>query len=65
MPNQHKTKSVNWHPSDPTLRPWLEGEADRQRRTLREILDEALSEYRQRRALRGSETANISEENKR
>jgi hypothetical protein len=50
MPNQHKTKSVNWHPSDPTLRPWLEAEAEGRRRTLREILDEALSEYRQRRA---------------
>lgn len=48
MPNQHRTKYIGWHPSDPTLQPWVDGEAERRGVTRRELLDEALSEYRAR-----------------
>jgi hypothetical protein len=49
MPNQHKTKSVNWHPSDPALKPWLEAEAMRRGVPVRVILDEMAAEYRTQR----------------
>ena len=49
MPNQHKTGSISWHPDDPTLKPWIKAEAERRgMETMRELLDEALSEYRDR-----------------
>lgn len=44
----HKTDSVSWHPKDPTLKPWIEDEADSRGTTKSEILDEALSEYREK-----------------
>ena len=52
MPNQHKTPLLGWHPSDPTLKPWVKGEAERLGVTVREFLDEALAEKRQRTAER-------------
>jgi hypothetical protein len=46
MPNQHKTKTIGWNPSDPTLKPWIEQEAARLGITRRQLLDEALAEFR-------------------
>jgi hypothetical protein len=48
MPNQHKNKLIGWNPDDPTLRPWVEGQAEQRGVTLKAICDEALAEYRQR-----------------
>jgi hypothetical protein len=48
MPNQHKTKMIGWHSADPTAKPWVEAEAERRGVPAREILDEALSEYRRK-----------------
>lgn len=46
MSSQHKTKLLGWHPSDPTLKPWVKAEAGRRGVPQREILDEALAAYR-------------------
>jgi hypothetical protein len=48
MPNQHKTKLLGWHPSDPTLKPWVEDEAERLGVSVRELLDRALRDFRER-----------------
>ena len=48
MPNQHKHPGITWHSADGTLRPWIEDEADRRGITRKALLDEALSEYRER-----------------
>jgi hypothetical protein len=48
MPNQHKTKSVTWHPSDPALKPRIEAEAGQRGITQRELLDEMAAEYFER-----------------
>jgi hypothetical protein len=50
MPNRHKNPGISWHPADPTLKPWIKAEAERQGLTGKALLDEALAEYRARRA---------------
>ena len=39
---------IAWKPSDPTLKPWVKDEAARRGITERELLDEALAEYREK-----------------
>ena len=46
MTGKNKTPLIGWHSADPTLKPWVEAEAQRRGVPAREILDEALSEYR-------------------
>lgn len=47
MPNApHKTPLIGWHSTDPTLKQWVKDEASRRGITERELLDEALSCYR-------------------
>jgi hypothetical protein len=58
VPNQHKTPFFGWHPSDPELKPWVEAEASRRGVTRREILDEALSDYRRRHETESTEKEN-------
>lgn len=48
MPSQHKNPGISWHSSDPTLKPWIEAEAERRGTTKREVLDEMAAEYRER-----------------
>lgn len=49
MANRHKNPLIGWNSADPTLKPWLEAEAARRGITRRELLDEALAGYRERR----------------
>jgi hypothetical protein len=52
MVGKNKTRLVGWHPSDPALVAWLDGEIERRgggRGVQSAILDEALAEYRARR----------------
>ena len=51
MPGQNRTPLIGWHSADPTLKPWVTAEAARRDITERELLDEALAEYRARRAM--------------
>ena len=53
MPNQHKAPMLGWHPPA-ELSAWARAEAERRNVPLKVILDEALSEYRER-ADRGSQ----------
>ena len=46
MPNQHKTALLAWHSRDPTLKLWVQTHAQRRGMTVRQLLDEALQEYR-------------------
>ena len=47
MVGKNATPLIGWHSADPTLKPWLEVERERRgMESLRELLDEALSEYR-------------------
>ncbi len=55
MPNQHKTSLLGWHPSDPTLKPWIESEASRRGITRKDLLDEMAAEYREKHDPRESE----------
>ena len=49
MTDKNSTPLIGWHSKDPTLKPWLEAEAGRRGRgTMRELLDEALAQYRER-----------------
>lgn len=48
MANRHKNPLIGWNSADPTLKPWVEAEAARRGITRRELLDEALAEYRER-----------------
>jgi hypothetical protein len=43
---KNRTPLIGWHSADPTLKPWVKAEASRRGITERELLDEALSEYR-------------------
>ena len=47
MVGKNATPLIGWHSSDSTLKPWIEAEAERRGTTKSEILDEALSEYRE------------------
>jgi len=47
MTGKNATPLIGWHSADPTLKPWLEAEAERRGITQRELLDEALEEYRE------------------
>jgi hypothetical protein len=51
VPNKHKTLTISWHSADPSLKPWIEQEAERYGITRRELLDKALAEFRARREL--------------
>ena len=55
MPNQHKTSSVCWHPSDPTLRSRIVAEARRRGMTLKQWLDETVGAQLAMLELRGKE----------
>jgi hypothetical protein len=57
MPNKHKNPTIVWHSADPTLKPWIEQEAARLGITQRQLLDEALAEFRARRAQSGDDNA--------
>ena len=46
MPNQHATKSITWHPKDPTLKPWIDAEAGGRGITLRQYMDEVMAVHR-------------------
>ena len=49
MTGKNSTPLIGWHSKDPTLKPWLEAEAGRRGMgTMRELLDEALAQYRER-----------------
>jgi hypothetical protein len=49
MTGKNKTPLIGWHSADPTLKPWVKAEAGRRGIKERELLDEALSEYRDKR----------------
>jgi hypothetical protein len=53
MPNKHKNPMIAWHSADPAAKPWVKAEAKRRGITERELLDEALIEYRILCELRG------------
>lgn len=46
MPGKNKTPLIGWHSVDPTLKPWVEAEAERRGITLREFLDAVLAGVR-------------------
>jgi hypothetical protein len=46
MVGKNATPLIGWHSADPTMKPWIEQEAQRRGITRRELLDEALAEYR-------------------
>ena len=46
MPGQNATPLIGWHSADPTLKLWIQDEAAQRGITVRELLDEALAEYR-------------------
>ena len=46
MTGKNATPLIGWHSADPALKPWVKAEAARRGITERELLDEALSEYR-------------------
>ena len=48
MPGRNATPLIGWHSEDPTLKPWVKAEASRRGITERQLLDEALREYRAR-----------------
>ena len=48
MTGKNATPLIGWHSADPDLKPWVKAEAARREITERELLDEALSEYRDR-----------------
>ena len=48
MTGKNATPLIGWHSTDPTLKPWIVAEAERRGITVRELLDEALAEYRVR-----------------
>jgi hypothetical protein len=45
---KNATPLIGWHSVDPTAKPWVKAEAERRGITERELLDEALAEYRAR-----------------
>jgi hypothetical protein len=45
----HKTPTIGWHSADPSLKPWVQDEAERRGITIRELLDEVVGAYRKRR----------------
>lgn len=62
MPDKHKTPTIVWHSADPTLKPWIQHEAERLGITVRELLDKALAEFRARRGQsdpRGNDIASL------
>ena len=44
---QERHPPHGWHSADPTLKPWIESEAERREMTMRELLDEMAAEYRE------------------
>lgn len=49
MVGKNATPLIGWHSADETLKPWLEAEQKRRGMgTMRELLDEMASEYRER-----------------
>lgn len=48
MTGKNATPLIGWHSTDHTLKPWIEEEAERRHITQRELLDEALGEYREK-----------------
>lgn len=48
MPGKNKTPLLGWHPASAELVAWVRAEAERRGVPLARILDEALSEYRDR-----------------
>ena len=48
MPNQHKTKLLGWNPTSAEDSAWVRAEAGRRGVDLKVVLDEMLSEYRER-----------------
>lgn len=48
MPSQHKTKLLGWHPTSAEDSAWVRAEAQRRGVDLKVVLDEMLSEYRER-----------------
>ena len=61
MPNQHKNPHIGWNSADSTLKPWIKAEAAARGITERELLDEALSEYRAK--LEFARSVNVSAAN--
>lgn len=49
MTGKNATPLIGWHSVDPSLKPWVLEEVERRGITVRELLDEALAEYRARR----------------
>jgi hypothetical protein len=49
---KNATPLIGWHSVDPSLKPWVLAEAGRRGITVRELLDEALAEYRAARLVR-------------
>ena len=47
MSGQNATPLIGWHSADPTLKPWVQDEAQRRGLTIRELLDEVLAAYRE------------------
>jgi hypothetical protein len=48
VPNQHKTRMLPCHPDDPAIGEWVRAEAKRRGVPLKVVIEEALSEKRQR-----------------
>ena len=58
MTGKNKTPLIGWHSADPTLKPWIEAEAQRRGQTVREFLDKVLGRVRREMAeLFGEEDA--------
>lgn len=49
MPNKHKNPMLGWHPESAELGVWVRAEAERRGVPYKEIIEEAVAEYRQRR----------------
>lgn len=58
----NKTPLIGWHSADPTLKPWIKAEAARREITERQLLDEALIEYRVLCEIRAAETTQTTGE---
>jgi hypothetical protein len=61
MTGKNATPLIGWHSTDPTAKPWVKAEASRRGITERELLDEALAEYRARREQSPAEDAKENE----
>jgi hypothetical protein len=48
MPNKHKNPMLGWHPKSAELGVWVRAEAERRGVPYKEIIEEAVAQYRAR-----------------